>query len=70
MEIGRSFKLQRRDWKIAGVFDAGGSGFESEIWGDVHERRREAPLTLFLVLFFAAILRKISHCRPALETGH
>jgi putative ABC transport system permease protein len=35
MEIGRSFKLQRRDWKIAGVFDANGSMFESEIWGDV-----------------------------------
>lgn len=34
MEIGRSFKLQRRDWKIVGVFDAGGSAFESEIWGD------------------------------------
>jgi len=35
MEIGGSFKLQRRDWKIVGVFDAAGSGFESEIWGDV-----------------------------------
>jgi ABC-type antimicrobial peptide transport system permease subunit len=34
MEVGRSFRLQRRDWTIAGVFDAGGSGFESEIWGD------------------------------------
>jgi len=35
MEIGRSFKLQRRDWKIVGIFEANGSGFESEIWGDV-----------------------------------
>jgi len=35
MAIGRSFTLQRRDWMIVGVFDAGGSGFESEIWGDV-----------------------------------
>jgi ABC-type lipoprotein release transport system permease subunit len=35
MAMGRSFKLQRRDWTIAGVFDANGSGFESEIWGDV-----------------------------------
>jgi ABC-type lipoprotein release transport system permease subunit len=35
MAIGRSLKLQRRDWKIVGVFDAAGSGFESEIWGDV-----------------------------------
>ncbi len=35
MAIGRSFKLQRRDWQVAGVFDADGSAFESEIWGDV-----------------------------------
>ena len=35
MDIGRSFKLQRHDWTIVGVFDASGSGFESEIWGDV-----------------------------------
>jgi ABC-type lipoprotein release transport system permease subunit len=35
MAIGRSFKLQRRDWTIVGVFDANGSGFESEMWGDV-----------------------------------
>ena len=34
MEIGRSIRLQRRDWQIVGVFDAGGSGFESEVWGD------------------------------------
>jgi putative ABC transport system permease protein len=33
--IGSSFKLQRRDWKVVGIFDAGGSAFESEIWGDV-----------------------------------
>lgn len=35
MEIGRSMKMQRRNWEIVGVFDAEGSGFESEIWGDV-----------------------------------
>ena len=34
VEIGRSFRLQRRDWKIVGVFDASGGSFESEIWGD------------------------------------
>jgi putative ABC transport system permease protein len=34
MQTGKSFKLQRRNWKIVGVFDADGSGFESEIWGD------------------------------------
>jgi putative ABC transport system permease protein len=35
MGIGRSIKLQRRNWTIVGVFEAGGSGFESEVWGDV-----------------------------------
>jgi putative ABC transport system permease protein len=33
MALGRSFRLQRRDWNIVGVFEAAGSGFESEIWG-------------------------------------
>jgi len=33
-ELGRSIRMQRRDWTIVGVFDARGSGFESEVWGD------------------------------------
>jgi putative ABC transport system permease protein len=33
--VGDTLRLQRRDWTIVGVFDAEGSGFESEIWGDV-----------------------------------
>ncbi len=35
LDIGQSIKLQRRTWKVVGVFDADGSGFESEIWGDL-----------------------------------
>jgi len=35
MGLGRALQLQRRSWTIVGVFDADGSGFESEIWGDV-----------------------------------
>jgi ABC-type antimicrobial peptide transport system permease subunit len=34
MGLGRALQLQRRAWTIVGVFDANGSGFESEIWGD------------------------------------
>jgi putative ABC transport system permease protein len=33
--LGRALQLQRRSWTIVGVFEANGSGFESEIWGDV-----------------------------------
>ena len=35
LDIGQSIKLQRRAWTVVGVFDADGSGFESEIWGDL-----------------------------------
>jgi len=34
-EVGRTIRLQRKDWTIVGILDAGGSGFESELWGEV-----------------------------------
>jgi len=35
LDVGQSINLQRRSWKVVGIFDADGSGFESEIWGDL-----------------------------------
>lgn len=35
--IGQSLKFGGSLWKVVGVFDAGGSGFDSEIWGDVDQ---------------------------------
>jgi putative ABC transport system permease protein len=35
LDVGQTVKLQRRDWTVVGVFASEGSGFESEIWGDV-----------------------------------
>ncbi len=32
--IGSTISIQRKDFKVVGLFDAGGSSFESEIWGD------------------------------------
>lgn len=32
VSIGRSIRLENRDWKIVGVFSCGGAAFESEIW--------------------------------------
>jgi putative ABC transport system permease protein len=34
MGLGRTIRMQRRDWTIVGVLEANGSGFESEVWGD------------------------------------
>jgi len=35
--IGDSLEFGKGSWKVVGVFDAGGSAYESEIWGDVNQ---------------------------------
>jgi len=37
LDIGSSLRFAQRDWLIVGRFHAGGSGFESEIWGDCEQ---------------------------------
>ena len=32
--IGESLRFGMRDWTVVGIFDAGNTGFSSEIWGD------------------------------------
>jgi len=34
---GKTYRWNHRDWKVVGVFDAGGGMHESEIWADVHD---------------------------------
>lgn len=36
-QLGGRLRFAQRDWTIVGVFDAGGSGFDSEIWGDAEQ---------------------------------
>jgi putative ABC transport system permease protein len=33
-DLGKDVWMQKRNWKIVGIFTAEGSSFESEIWGD------------------------------------
>jgi putative ABC transport system permease protein len=35
LEVGKSVRIQKHDWKIVGIFSSEGSGFESEVWGDL-----------------------------------
>src|SRR5690606_32453396 len=37
VEIGRSLAFAQRDWLVVGVFDAGRTAFDSEIWGDAEQ---------------------------------
>ncbi|MGE5692256.1 MAG: ABC transporter permease, partial [Candidatus Zixiibacteriota bacterium] len=36
-ELGGTLKFGRREWRVVGVFEAGRSAFESEVWGDVNQ---------------------------------
>jgi putative ABC transport system permease protein len=35
-ELGSELRFGRRSWNVVGIFEAEGSSFESEVWGDVH----------------------------------
>ncbi|SNB44847.1 ABC transporter permease [Geobacter sp. DSM 9736] len=35
--IGETLRFGMRNWQVVGVFDAGNSGFNSEIWGDADQ---------------------------------
>ncbi|QRQ84874.1 ABC transporter permease [Cupriavidus oxalaticus] len=37
VQIGEHLRFAQREWTVVGHFDAGGSGFDSEIWGDVDQ---------------------------------
>jgi putative ABC transport system permease protein len=34
LEVGKTFKYQRKEFKVVGLFESDGLAFESEIWGD------------------------------------
>ncbi len=52
--LGETLRMGGREWKVVGLFEAGGSGFDSEIWGDSEQLlqayRREAYSSMILRL--------------------
>ena len=40
-DIGRTMRFGKGDWAIVGVFDSGGSAYDSEIWGDVNQMQAD-----------------------------
>ena len=37
VEIGQSLSFAQRQWQVVGIFDAGRTAFDSEIWGDAEQ---------------------------------
>jgi putative ABC transport system permease protein len=64
LDVGQSIRLQRRSWTVVGVFEADGSGFESEIWGDLDVM---APAFNRNNAFTSITLRLVDHSPAAIK---
>lgn len=67
-DLGQALSFAQTRWPIVGIFDAGGSGFSSEVWGDgevlMQAFRRQAFSTVVLRLGGPEAL---THLRTRLE---
>jgi putative ABC transport system permease protein len=50
--IGETMRFASRDWTVVGIFDAGRTGFDSEIWGDAEQMFQAFRRQAFSVLVF------------------
>jgi ABC-type antimicrobial peptide transport system permease subunit len=50
--LGDTLHFAQRDWTVVGVFDAGRTGFDSEIWGDAEQMLQAFRRTVFSALVF------------------
>jgi putative ABC transport system permease protein len=53
--VGETLRFASRDWAVVGMFDAGRTGFDSEIWGDA-----EQMLQAFRRLGFSALIFRLA----------
>ena len=51
-EIGETLRFASRDWTVVGVFDAGRTGFSSEIWGDAEQMMQAFRRTAYSSMLF------------------
>ncbi|KAF0181073.1 MAG: ABC transporter permease [Nitrospirae bacterium] len=51
--IGETLRFGMRDWMIVGIFDAGKTGFNSEIWGDADQLMQAFRRTAYSSVIFA-----------------
>ena len=67
--IGETLHFGQRDWTVVGIFDAGKSGFDSEIWGDVEQLMQAFRRPIFSsVIFKLADPEKFDDLKVRLET--
>src|SRR5690606_33360298 len=45
-KLGDTLRFGRGDWKVVGVFESGGTSFESEVWVDVRQLAADAKRSI------------------------
>ncbi len=50
--IGEILRFGMRDWRVVGIFDAGNTGFNSEIWGDADQLMQAFRRTVYSSVIF------------------
>ncbi len=50
--VGETLRFAQRDWTVVGVFDAGRTGFNSEIWGDAEQLLQSFRRNAYSALIF------------------
>ena len=50
--MGDILRFGMRDWRVVGIFDAGNSGFNSEIWGDADQLMQAFRRTVYSAVIF------------------
>jgi ABC-type lipoprotein release transport system permease subunit len=55
VEIGRTLTFAQRQWLVVGLFDAGSTAFDSEIWGDA-----EQMMQAFRRLNFSSVVAQLA----------
>jgi ABC-type antimicrobial peptide transport system permease subunit len=67
--LGETIRFALRDWTVVGIFDGGGSGFDSEIWVDADQLMQAFRRTLFSsVLVRVPDARAFDALKARLET--
>ncbi len=68
VSVGQTLHFAGRDWLVVGLFDAGRSGFDSEIWGDVDQIMQGFHRGVYSsVLFRLASLDSFKVARDSME---
>jgi putative ABC transport system permease protein len=67
--VGETLRFASRDWTVVGVFEAGRTGFDSEIWGDAEQMLQSfRRLAFSSVVFRLADTDRFDAVKAALES--